>query len=90
MTYTILEAYVKPDFNLLPNRDIDIVCTLRGGRGDPARDRVRTWVEEYGKSRSLKSYIAGEVNHASRYNQASFNYYNFKNIENRFYCIEIS
>lgn len=67
MTYTIMEAYVRTDFNLLPARNIDIVCTLRGGPADPARDRVRRWVEEYGKSRELKSYIAGEVNHASRY-----------------------
>lgn len=66
LTYTIMEAYVRSDFNLLPARNIDIVCTLRGGPADPARDRIRRWVEEYGKSRELKSFIAGEVNHASR------------------------
>ena len=75
MTYTIMEAYVRSDFNLLPARNIDIVCTLRGGPADPARDRVRRWVEEYGKSRELKSYIAGEVNHASRYDKFSLYIY---------------
>ena len=67
MTYTIMEAYVRSYFNQMYARNIDIVCTLRGGPGDPTRDRVRRWVGEYGKSRKLKSYIAGEVNHASRY-----------------------
>ena len=78
MSYTIMEAYVKPAFNLLPARDVDIVCTLRGGAFDPARGRVRGWVEEYGKANQLK-FIAGEVNHASRYAYhrmpARFHYY---------------
>lgn len=66
MTYTIMEAYVRNSFTRIANRDYDIVCTLRGSKQDPARLRVQEWVKEYGESRHLKNYIAGQVNHASR------------------------
>jgi hypothetical protein len=66
MTYTIMESYVKPDFNLVSDRDYELVCTLRGSKQDPARLRVQQWVEEYAISRKLKKYIGGAVNHASR------------------------
>lgn len=40
MTYTIAEAYVKSVFPLIADRDLDIVCTLRGSvRSDPVRLR---------------------------------------------------
>ena len=67
MTYTILEAYVRTTFPTFPTRDLDIVCTLRGGGADPVRQRVKEWVGEYGKMRGISNIIAGEVNHASRY-----------------------
>ena len=66
MTYTIVEAYVRNMFNTMANRDLEIVCTLRGSNHDPVRLRVRQWVEEYAKSRALKNYVAGQVNSASR------------------------
>jgi hypothetical protein len=61
MTYIIAEAYVKPEFTTIRDRDYEIVCTLRGSKHDPTRLRVRQWVEEYAKSRSVQKYIAGQV-----------------------------
>lgn len=66
MTYTIMEAYIRTTFNRHRDRPFDIVSTLRGGPGDPARDRAVKWVMEYGKSRELKKWVAGQVNHESR------------------------
>lgn len=66
MTYTIMESYVKPDFNLVDKRDYELVCTLRGSKQDPARKRVQDWVQEYATTRKLGKYIGGQVNHASR------------------------
>jgi hypothetical protein len=66
MTYTVVEAYVKTAFNMMRDRNLDIVCTLRGSNGDPTRLRVRQWVEEYAKARGVQKYVAGQVNHASR------------------------
>ena len=39
MTYTIVEAYVKTAFSLMKDRDLEIVCTLRGSNSDPTRLR---------------------------------------------------
>jgi hypothetical protein len=39
MTYTVVEAYVKTTFNKLAERTLDVVCTLRGSKGDPTRLR---------------------------------------------------
>lgn len=66
MTYTILEAYVNPDFPLRNIRDYEIVSTLRGGSFDPTRLRVRQYVEEYCRARGVGKFVAGEYNHASR------------------------
>eukprot|EP01035_Chromulina_nebulosa_P019572 gene19572-25472_t len=66
MTYTIAEAYIKLTYNLLANRDLDIVCTLRGSAHDPVRLRIREWIEQYVKARGIKNAVAGEVNSASR------------------------
>lgn len=30
MTYIIAEAYVRPEFPMMNERDYEIVCTLRG------------------------------------------------------------
>ena len=68
MTYSLLNAYVSPIYPTYNTRDIDIVCTLRGGQHwDPTRSRVRWWVGEYGKERNISNIIAGNVNTASRY-----------------------
>ena len=66
MTYTIADAYIRPEYLQYPKRDIQILCSLRGGDYDPVRLRVRQWVEEYGKARGLSKYVAGEINTASR------------------------
>jgi hypothetical protein len=66
MTYTIAEAYVRSNFLTLRDRDIEIVCTLRGSKQDPTRLRVRQWVEEYIKARGITKSVAGQVNSASR------------------------
>lgn len=67
MSYSIADAYVRNSFNTIANRDIDILCTLRGAKGfDPTRMKVRQWVEEYGKARGVKKCSTGEVNQESR------------------------
>ena len=46
MTYTIVEAYVKTAFSMMRERDLEIVCTLRGSSADPTRTRwdlERSW-----------------------------------------------
>lgn len=40
MTYTIAEAYVKTAFSMMRERDLEIVCTLRGSKWDPTRLRL--------------------------------------------------
>jgi len=61
MSYTLMEAYVRP--SLLPDsqRDLQLLCSLRGSSHDPVRLRVRQWVEEYAVARGLRSYRAGQV-----------------------------
>eukprot|EP00981_Chlorochromonas_danica_P014783 scaffold8804_cov161-Ochromonas_danica.AAC.8 len=66
MTYPVAEAYIKPKAIPIPQRALEIVCTLRGGGHDPTRRRVREFVEEYGKTREIVNIIAGEVNQQSR------------------------
>ena len=66
MTYTIADAYVRPQYKPFKARTIPILCTLRGSNWDPVRLRVRQWVEEYGKARGLKNVVAGQINSASR------------------------
>jgi hypothetical protein len=39
MSYTVVEAYVKTVFNKMVDRNLDIVCTLRGSNSDPTRLR---------------------------------------------------
>ena len=66
MTYPIAEAYVRPMFSLMKDRETEITTTLRGSKQDPCRMRVRQWVEEYCRARGIKNFVAGEVNHMSR------------------------
>ena len=66
MTYTLAEAYLRLIYNDMSQRNLDIVCTLRGSKHDPTRLRIREWIEEYVKARGIKNAVAGEVNSASR------------------------
>ena len=66
LTYSIADAYVRSNYKQYKDRDLELVCTLRGSNFDPTRLRIRQWVKEYAVARGLKSYIAGEVNSASR------------------------
>jgi hypothetical protein len=66
MTYTIADAYVKNVFTPLAQRDLELVCTLRGSNSDMVRLRVRQWMEEYARARGLKNYVVGQVNDDSR------------------------
>jgi len=66
MTYTLMEAYVRSSLVPAPQRDLQLLCSLRGSGHDPVRLRVRQWVQEYAKARGLTRYQAGEVNFASR------------------------
>eukprot|EP01041_Mallomonas_annulata_P001756 gene1756-3391_t len=66
MTYSIADAYVRNTYQPFAARDIDLLCSLRGSSGDPVRLRVRQWVEDYGKSRKLKNFKAGQINSQSR------------------------
>jgi hypothetical protein len=64
MTYPLGEAYVRPSFPLMEERDLEIVCTLRVNNGDNTRGRVKTWVNEYAKQAGL-DIKAGEVSFPS-------------------------
>ena len=66
MTYTIAEAYVKPSYIPFKQREIELLCTLRGSQHDPTRQRVKQWVQEYAQARGIKKYHAGELNTESR------------------------
>jgi len=65
MSYTIADAYVRPEFNFHRDRQLDIVSTLRGSSRDPCRQRVREWTKSYCETRSKKC-VVGQVNSASR------------------------
>lgn len=60
MTYPLGEAYVRPTFPVMEERDLEIVCTLRENHGDQVRGRVKSWVNEYAQISGL-SVKAGEV-----------------------------
>jgi hypothetical protein len=59
MTYSIAEAYLPTHFNF--QREIDILCTLRGTKAMTTRMRVQTWVAEYGVSREIKQIVTEQV-----------------------------
>jgi hypothetical protein len=59
ITYSLAEAYLRPKFNF--KREMEIVCTLRGSKTQPARLRVQTWVEEYAKDRKVERAVVGQV-----------------------------
>jgi hypothetical protein len=64
MTYALAEAYLQHNFNF--NREIDILCTLRGSKSMTTRQRVQDWVAEYGESRKVKNIISKQVTGATR------------------------
>jgi len=66
MTYPVANAYVKSPFTKLKDREYEIVCTLRGSKGDPARQIVQQWTKEYARLRNVTKAVTGEVNHESR------------------------
>ena len=45
----------------IEERDVELVCTLRENVRDPARTRVKAWVNEYAQTRGLKKFQANEV-----------------------------
>lgn len=59
MTYAIAEAYIPTEFNF--QREIDILCTLRGTKAMTTRMRTQTWVAEYGVSRNIKQIVTSQV-----------------------------
>jgi hypothetical protein len=61
MTYAIAEAYIPTEFNL--EREIDILCTLRGTKAMTTRMRTQTWVAEYGVARNIKQIVTSQVRH---------------------------
>lgn len=66
MSYTIADAYVSNEFTRQANRDIELLCTLRASKHDPARSRVSQWVAEYAQARGIKGVMDKPVNHESR------------------------
>ena len=66
MTYTVAEAYINPKYIPYKQRELDLLCTLRGSKFDPTRSRVKQWVEEYARARGILKYHAGELNGESR------------------------
>ena len=64
MTYAIAEAYTQHIFTF--QRQIEIVCTLRGSKQMSTRQRVQDWISEYVKVRDIKNAITGEINRATR------------------------
>jgi hypothetical protein len=66
MTYTIADAYVRSTFTRQADRDIELLCTLRAYKSDPARARVSQWVAEYVQARGIKGALEKPVNSASR------------------------
>jgi len=64
MTYALAEAYTQHQFNF--QREIDILCTLRGSKQMTTRQRVQEWVAEYGQARNVTNTISKQVNRADR------------------------
>ena len=59
ITYSLAEAYLRAKYNV--KREMEIVCTLRGSKQQPARLRVQEWLQEYVKANSVVNAIVGEV-----------------------------
>jgi hypothetical protein len=59
MVYAVAEAYVSHHF--IQQREIDILCTLRGSKHMTTRLRAQTWVAEYAKERNVANVISSQV-----------------------------
>jgi len=66
LTYSVAEEYAKDVFN--KNREIDIMCTLRGHKKMSTRQRVSDWVIEYVAVKNITNAVLGQVNKGSRNN----------------------
>lgn len=64
INYAISETYTQDIFNF--DRDIEIVCTLRGHKAESSRLRVQNWVTEYTQDRQVKNSITEAINKGSR------------------------
>jgi hypothetical protein len=64
LVYPIAEHYIPHFLNL--NREIDILCTLRGSKQMTTRLRVQTWVAEYGQERQIPNMISSQVDKKDR------------------------
>jgi hypothetical protein len=64
LTYALAEAYTSPQFNF--QREIEILCTLRGSKQMSTRLRVQEWVAEYGTVRNVTNMTSKQVNRADR------------------------
>lgn len=59
IVYSIAELYIPFTFN--QQREIDVLCTLRGHAKMGTRLRVQNWVAEYAGNHTTLSIISGEV-----------------------------
>ncbi len=59
LTYSIAEAYIPHTFN--HQREIEILCTLRGSKHMTTRLRAQEWVAEYGIARGIKNIVTSQV-----------------------------
>lgn len=81
MTYGIAEAYIPNHFN--SKREIEILCTLRGHKTMPTRQRVQDWIVQYGKERNILNMITGQV-------RFKYSIYYIINYDDDYYFISIA
>ena len=68
LTYAVTDAYMPKNFHFERERDLEIVCTLRGSRGMSTRLRVTDWLTEYIAARGIDATkaVIGQINKGSR------------------------
>lgn len=64
LTYSIGEAYIQSPFT--QNRDIEVLCTLRGSKRQSTRLRVQENVQKYIRERQLMNSAAKQLDGSSR------------------------
>ena len=64
LTYAVAEAYLPEQFTF--ERNIEILCTLRGSKRMPTRLRVLEWVQEYVQDRKVEHAAVGQIDKATR------------------------
>lgn len=66
--YPLATAYLRHPVRPHAERDLEIVCSLRGSAWDPTRQRVKEWTDDYVRARHLprSAVRVGEVNAESR------------------------